>query len=54
MLRRFLNEWIPMENKYFEAFDIEGKSDLVYDNVKKAKYGVLDCQNRYNMQDIAY
>jgi len=30
MLRRFLNEWIPMENKYFEAFDIEGNSDLVF------------------------
>ncbi len=32
MLDRFLNEWIPMENKYFEAFDIEGNSDLVYNN----------------------
>lgn len=30
MLRRFLKEWIPMENKYFEAFDIEGNSDLVF------------------------
>jgi uridine kinase len=30
MLRRFLNEWIPMENKYFEAFDIEEKSDLIF------------------------
>jgi len=30
MLRRFLNEWIPMENKYFKAFNIEGNSDLVF------------------------
>lgn len=29
MLERFQNEWIPMENKYFEAFDIRGKSDFV-------------------------
>lgn len=27
MLERFKNEWIPMENRYFEAFDICGKSD---------------------------
>lgn len=29
MLERFKNEWIPMENRYFEAFDICGKSDYV-------------------------
>ncbi len=27
MLVRFKNEWIPMENRYFEAFDIPGKAD---------------------------
>ena len=29
MLERFKNEWIPMENRYFEAFDIRKKSDYV-------------------------
>lgn len=27
MLERFKNEWIPMENRYFEAFDIKQKAD---------------------------
>jgi len=27
MLKRFENEWIPMENRYFEAFDIRNKAD---------------------------
>lgn len=26
---RFVSEWIPMENQYFQAFDIEGGSDVV-------------------------
>jgi uridine kinase len=30
MLKRFLDEWIPMENKYFEGFNIREQSDLVF------------------------
>lgn len=29
MLDRFINEWIPLENKYFEHFDIKNKADIV-------------------------
>ena len=29
MAERFFNEWIPLENRYFEAFDIREKCDLV-------------------------
>lgn len=29
MLERFKNEWIPMEEKYFEAFNIAQKSDII-------------------------
>ncbi len=32
MHKRFMTEWIPMENEYFKAFGIEGKCDLVYNN----------------------
>jgi len=32
MLARFENEWIPMEEKYFEAFNIAGKSHYLLDN----------------------
>lgn len=32
MHRRFINEWIPMEEKYFKEFNIEKNSDLIYDN----------------------
>ena len=34
--RRFFEEWIPMERRYFEAFAIEQKADLIFgpaDNV---------------------
>lgn len=31
MLKRFVEEWIPMENLYFETFGIREKSDLVYE-----------------------
>ncbi len=31
-LDRFLNEWIPMENKYFNEFNIKVKCDLIIDN----------------------
>jgi uridine kinase len=31
MYDRFINEWIPMENRYFEAFDLPSKCDLVFD-----------------------
>lgn len=27
---KFLSEWIPMENRYFEAFDIKEKCDLIF------------------------
>jgi len=30
MLRRFLNEWIPLENQYFEVMKIQEQSDLVF------------------------
>ena len=28
---RFFEQWIPMEQRYFEAFDIRGKCDLILD-----------------------
>ncbi len=28
---RFINEWIPMENKYFEAYQIKSKCDRVFE-----------------------
>ena len=28
--RRFFEEWIPMEQRYFDCFRIEGKADLKY------------------------
>jgi len=31
LYERFINEWIPMENRYFEHFDIPGRSGLVFD-----------------------
>lgn len=31
MLSRFENEWIPLENHYFDALRIEQKCDIVYD-----------------------
>ena len=31
-LDRFINEWIPMENKYFEEYRIKEKCDLIIDN----------------------
>lgn len=30
LYKKFRNIWIPMENKYFEAFKIKEQSDLVY------------------------
>lgn len=30
-LERFKNRWIPMEERYFSAFDIEGKAHLTVD-----------------------
>jgi len=32
MLKRFLCEWIPMENRYFKELNIKGLSDLVFSN----------------------
>jgi len=31
LLERFISEWIPMENRYFEHFMISQKSDYVFD-----------------------
>ena len=28
---KYINEWIPLENKYFEAFDIRAGCDFVFD-----------------------
>lgn len=28
---RYVEEWIPMENKYFDSFDIEAQCDIVID-----------------------
>jgi hypothetical protein len=33
MLNRFIGEWIPMENKYFNEFKIEEISDIVIRSV---------------------
>jgi len=30
MLKRFIREWIPLENKYFKELDIPSKCDLVF------------------------
>ncbi len=32
MHERFISEWVPMENRYFESFDIRSKCDLVFGN----------------------
>ncbi len=29
LINRFLTEWLPMENKYFDAFDVKNKSDYI-------------------------
>lgn len=29
MLKRFINEWIPMENEYFKEMNIRDKSDII-------------------------
>ncbi len=31
MLERFKNEWIPLENRYFDTFKIKDKCDIVFD-----------------------
>lgn len=35
MLKRFQNVWIPMENKYFETFEIEEKSIVIDTNARE-------------------
>ena len=30
MYDKFINEWIPLENKYFEAFEVRAKCDFVF------------------------
>lgn len=32
MLERFIHEWIPKENQYFQYFDIEKKADMIIKN----------------------
>lgn len=32
MHKRFIDEWIPMEERYFKKFNIKENSDLIYDN----------------------
>ncbi len=34
MYYRFLNEWIPLEDKYFDAFSIRAKASFVFDTSK--------------------
>ncbi|KXS23403.1 phosphoribulokinase [Bifidobacterium dentium] len=31
MLQRFINEWIPLENRYFESTNTQGSADLLVD-----------------------
>ena len=33
MLKRFINEWIPKENKYFNEFKIKEKADIIIRSV---------------------
>ncbi len=33
MLNRFINEWIPLENKYFNEFNIKNKSDILINDM---------------------
>jgi len=33
LYERFINEWVPMENKYFEHFKIADKCDFIFNNV---------------------
>ena len=34
MLRRFIDEWIPLENRYFEATDVRKTADLLVDTAR--------------------
>jgi uridine kinase len=36
LLKRFVNEWIPLEKTYFEALDIEQSCDFVFDTTNTA------------------
>ena len=31
MLQRFIDEWIPLENRYFESTNTHGSADLLVD-----------------------
>lgn len=33
MLQRFIDEWIPLENRYFESTNTQGSADLLVDTV---------------------
>lgn len=34
-LKDFKKRWIPMENEYFDAYDVESKADFVFDTTNK-------------------
>ena len=34
MAQRFFNEWIPLEDKYFEAYNIRANASFVFDSSK--------------------
>ena len=29
MFERFINEWVPLENSYFDSFDFVGNADIL-------------------------
>lgn len=33
-LERYISEWLPLENSYFEATDLKNKCDMVFDTSK--------------------
>lgn len=35
---RFVKDWIPMENRYFDAFSVKEKADMVIDTTKGSAY----------------
>jgi hypothetical protein len=42
LFERFLNEWIPLENRYFQAFDIEKACGLVFDRTDRPPIPAID------------
>ena len=35
LAKRFFDEWIPLENRYFEATDIKNRADMIFSIYKK-------------------